>query len=545
MKIFAQPRRRGCSWRLVVTALPVVVLQWSAPSSQGFSVSSPIVSSPGSKTRDEVVESFISAVQSSLPLHQENVAAATLVSLTLRGPSKKKLLQQNNEEQTRGCLRMATGRLVETKNQGVVLHVTLKYHLATDICKNWSLDQVGTGLRTLLLGNDNNETAAGLVPTSEWGGATTFGSIIIHTATLETTSTVYELQLRAKRFRLISRKNKPMANTSARPTTTTHDRTKQVPLVPTADFLQALGVTNSQGQPRPGMKSKLRQCQKFVEICSHLLMADDDTNNKDISVVDMGCGRGYLTFSLHSFLTAKGCNVESRGIDIRPKLVDEINGIARSLGNDFRLLRFEQGTIENFWNASSYKPTTSSKGLSVLIALHACDTATDDALWSAISNKQDVIVVAPCCHKQLRPQLNQHYTACSNDPTQLHPLADVLRHNIYRERLAETVTDSMRALLLEIAGYNVKVFEFIGGEHTSKNVMITAVKKPNPPKDKSALCDRLRSLAAFHGIREHQVRSLFSCDASVADVLYESFNRLPLTLSFLHSSLQPWDRDSA
>jgi hypothetical protein len=143
--------------------------------------------------------------------------------------------------------------------------------------------------------------------------------------------------------------------------------------------------------------------------------------------------------------------------------------------------------------------------LDVLIALHACDTATDDALWSGIARQANVIVVAPCCHKQVRSQLDVH---ASKNPQ--HPLADVLRHNIYRERLAETATDSIRALLLEIAGYNVQVFEFIGGEHTSKNVMITAVKQnedriQRSEKELLALRKRLQDLASLHGVREQKL----------------------------------------
>lgn len=191
---------------------------------------------------------------------------------------------------------------------------------------------------------------------------------------------------------------------------------------------------------------------------------------------------------------------------MRPKQVQEISEIARSLGTPFDALTFEEGTIADFLSAGSDEEgPISSSSLDVLIALHACDTATDDALWSGIARQANVIVVAPCCHKQVRPQLDAH---ASKNPQ--HPLADVLRHNIYRERLAETATDSIRALLLEIAGYNVQVFEFIGGEHTSKNVMITAVKQSDDriqrsEKDLLALRKRVQDLASLHGIREQRL----------------------------------------
>jgi Methyltransferase domain len=156
-----------------------------------------------------------------------------------------------------------------------------------------------------------------------------------------------------------------------------------------------------------------------------------------------------------------------------------------------------------------------TESLHVLIALHACDTATDDAIWSGIARNAHVIVVAPCCHQECRPQLNVHASKNSD-----HPLYDVLRHNIYRERLTETATDSMRALLLEIAGYQVQVFEFVGGEHTSKNVMITAVrsyqnadssgKHVSRNINTDTLRKRLISLATLHGIREQKLATWMS-----------------------------------
>jgi hypothetical protein len=275
------------------------------------------------------------------------------------------------------------------------------------------------------------------------------------------------------------------------------------------------------------MSSKLRQCQKFVETVRALVESSTSSNNlpTKIEVTDMGCGRGYLTFSLHHYfateLLAKGDvdthligNVRTIGIDVRPKLIAEMNQIANSLGYENSLV-FEEGTIEgraiiNGEVSESLKLSddeimtcADSSTLKILIALHACDTATDDALWSGISTGTDILVVAPCCHKEVRKQLDTHV----RQTKQTHFLKDILRHGIYRERVAETVTDSMRALLLEIANYQVQVFEFIGGEHTSKNVMITAVKKKRSrsAKERSELKGRLRSLAALHGVRQQRL----------------------------------------
>jgi len=353
---------------------------------------------------------------------------------------------------------------------------------------------------------------------SEWGAnihpvASRLG---IQRASFETSNALWELDVAHKTKRPKLKKQTRMeSNDSLGTADLSHDRVKVVPVATTANFLQALGVTNSDGKPRPGKASKLRQIQKFVEIVSGLV--DKATSGKQspshVSVVDMGCGRGYLTFALHDFLCQQyPAKVSCKGIDVRPKLVVEINDIARSLGETFDGLSFETGTIESFLLQSSFQPPfaqvdSQSTGdtCEVLIALHACDTATDDALWAGISRKAAVICVAPCCQKEVRRQIDAHFHKKMD-----HPMADVLRYGIYRERMTETVTDSMRALLLEIMGYDVNVFEFIGGEHTSKNVMITAVRKPLNLDNKNgtdALRSKLQSLANFYGVSQQKLAS--------------------------------------
>jgi len=209
------------------------------------------------------------------------------------------------------------------------------------------------------------------------------------------------------------------------------------------------------------------------------------------------------------------CSVETQGIDRRPKLIEEINGIARDLGGEFTTLNFIEGTIGETHNSlfgtnelhqNAEKNTNS---LDILIALHACDCATDDAIWFAIGRDADIIVTAPCCQHELRPQIDGH---ASNHPD--HPLSDILRHAIYRERATETVTDAMRAILLEIAGYNTQVFEFIGGEHTAKNVMITATKRKErrgKEEEEAWLQERRRrlvELAQLYGIKRQRLAML-------------------------------------
>jgi hypothetical protein len=196
----------------------------------------------------------------------------------------------------------------------------------------------------------------------------------------------------------------------------------------------------------------------------------------------MGCGKGYLTFAAYDWLRRGGSGEATvRGFEARPELVELGNRVARE--NNFAGLSFAAGSIA----------TAKLEGVDTLVALHACDTATDDAIAQGIGAGASLIIVSPCCHKELRPQL-----------TPPPVLAGALRHGILRERHAEFVTDSLRAALLEWAGYETKVFEFISTEHTAKNLMIAATKRPsNLDRDEAAA--RVRELAAFYGIHAQQL----------------------------------------
>jgi len=257
---------------------------------------------------------------------------------------------------------------------------------------------------------------------------------------------------------------------------TAHDRAKSHLIPATAPWLRGLGVTNDRGQPREGMADKFRQIQKFAELLTHLLAESALPADRPLNVVDMGSGKGYLTFAVASLL---GARASVRGIEVRDELVALCNRVAGE--NDFAgRLRFLTGTIAD----------TPLDGCDVLIALHACDTATDDALARGIAAGAQLLVVAPCCQKELRPQL-----------TAPPVLAGPLRHGIFQERHAEFATDALRAELLEWAGYRTKVFEFVSTEHTAKNLMIAAIKARarGTPDDEAAR--RVRDVAQFYGIR--------------------------------------------
>jgi hypothetical protein len=267
---------------------------------------------------------------------------------------------------------------------------------------------------------------------------------------------------------------------------TAHDRAK-LRLLPAGaqDWMQALGVTNSAGVVREGMADKHRQIHKFTEILSHLVeespLALSTSNglagDRPVEITDMGCGKGYLTFATHDYFDrVLQRSIRVSGVEARPELVTLCNKIAHDTGRP--KLSFIDGTIQN---AELPAPD-------VLIALHACDTATDDAIARGVKSGATLIVVSPCCQKELRPQLRAAPV-----------LAPALRHGIWQERHAEFVTDALRALLLEWAGYETKVFEFISTEHTARNLMIAATKHPGLARD-DASAAKIRGLAAFYGI---------------------------------------------
>ena len=264
-----------------------------------------------------------------------------------------------------------------------------------------------------------------------------------------------------------------------------HDRTKDHLVPADAPWLRALGVTNDRGQPREGMAGKFRQIQKFTELLAHLLAeaglldAESISPSSTLKIADMGCGKGYLTFALAAHL---GSRADVTGIETRPALVDLCNRLAQE--SQLANLRFIAGDIASIALAD----------VDVLVALHACDTATDDALAKGLTAGARLLVVSPCCQKERRPQL-----------TAPAVLTDALSHGIFQERQAEFVTDALRAMLLEWAGYRTKVFEFISTEHTAKNLMLAAIKMRPRGSPDDALAGRIRAFAAFYGIRRQRL----------------------------------------
>jgi SAM-dependent methyltransferase len=222
-------------------------------------------------------------------------------------------------------------------------------------------------------------------------------------------------------------------------------------------------------------------------------LIDELVTDEILKVVDMGAGKGYLTFALYDYLV----NVAKRkaqvtGIEFRPDMVKLGNQIASDSG--FEDLKFDEGTIQTY----------ECNNINVLIALHACDTATDEAIFKGITKSADLIVVAPCCHKQIRREMEK------SKPN--NELDFLLKHGIFLERQAEMVTDGIRSLILEYFGYKTKIFEFISDVHTPKNIMITAQKLTKNKVDKVAILEKIKTTKSYFGIQSHYLETLIELE---------------------------------
>ena len=267
----------------------------------------------------------------------------------------------------------------------------------------------------------------------------------------------------------------------------THDREKERFLDPSQPFLAALGITDEKHDVRPSMYRKWKQINQFLEIFQQAFTSSRLADAKTVRVVDFGAGKGYLTFALHDLLrNSLGVEAQVTGIELREDLVQFCNGVAETLALEG--LRFRQGDLDSY----------ASDSLQVMMALHACDTATDQALCMGIRAEAEIILCAPCCHKQIRPQIRP--------PEILEPL---LKFGVHLGQEAEMVTDGLRALLLEANGYHTKILEFVSLEHTSKNKMLLAVKHTNPV-DREGLQAQIVKIKDFYGIHNHCLETLLS-----------------------------------
>ena len=241
-----------------------------------------------------------------------------------------------------------------------------------------------------------------------------------------------------------------------------HDRSKKRLLDPADPFLREVGIADAQGSIKPSKMDKYKQVEEFLRLLIPTLNdaisaghINKPSASKPLRVVDLGCGHAYLTFAAHQYLKSEGIPVEVIGIDVRTASRDRNNAIAQSLGIESSI-SFHAEEIAD----------TSVNQADVAIALHACDTATDDAIAWAVNRHVPLTLFAPCCHHDIQAQMK-----VSPEPWSL-----VTRHGIMRERLGDLITDSLRIQLMKLHGYRVEAIEFIGGEHTPRNLMIRAVK---------------------------------------------------------------------
>lgn len=250
-------------------------------------------------------------------------------------------------------------------------------------------------------------------------------------------------------------------------------------------YLKKLGIVSSNNEVYKNKQDKFKQLNKYIEIIDNLIK--DVFFDDEIHIVDMGSGKGYLTFALYDYLKNElNLNVFVTGIELRPELVDLCNEIAKEA--KFENLTFKAQLIQEYF----------APKIDILIALHACDTATDDAIFKGLSAKSSLIICAPCCHKQIRKEMN-----CKT------ALQSILKHNIFEERQAEMITDGIRGLVLEGFGYQTQTFEFISSEHTGKNVMIIGKKKQEEEQNKEAFSKIIEIKKEF-GIDSHYLETLIS-----------------------------------
>ena len=399
-----------------------------------------IISSIFTSEKNKIV---INTIEQFIVHLNESLANKSFVKLTLMNKRVK-----TNE------LNTVSVKLIHIKD-GLKLSFLYRYP-TKDITKNYSFDEAITIITQLLMSD-------------------------FMQAELLTLQGDWHLTITKKNTATIRKKE---ASTKEQPQLA-HDKNKERK-ISAADkiYLRELGITTADFQVKTSMQDKYRQINKYIEIIDGIVKnADLETS---FNVVDMGAGKGYLTFALYDYLY----NVLKKtptvvGVELRKELADECNRIA--LLSSYSNLKFVEGTIKD-----AELPATD-----MLIALHACDTATDDAIFRGITSNAKIIICAPCCHKQVRKQMNP-----SDD------LRLIAQYGLLKERQAEIITDAIRALILEAYGYKTKVFEFIATEHTPKNVLIVGVKQKNATVPNVKIIEQIENIKKIHGIEFHYLEKL-------------------------------------
>jgi SAM-dependent methyltransferase len=247
-----------------------------------------------------------------------------------------------------------------------------------------------------------------------------------------------------------------------------HDRDKERLLPADDPLFRALGLADGEGRIKPSRQAKVRQVEEFLRLLDAAIGAAVEkghlrrpTPEDPLRVVDLGCGNAYLTFAAHRFLSdVRGLPVRLTGVDVKEQSREHNTAVAAELGID---ASFVVGSISD---------AVLDPAPEVVLALHACDTATDEALARAVEWGAPLVLAAPCCHHDVAAQLRKAPTPA--------PYAMLTRHGILRERLADTLTDALRASLLRQQGYKVDVVQFVESRHTPRNTMLRATRTGGP-----------------------------------------------------------------
>ncbi len=288
--------------------------------------------------------------------------------------------------------------------------------------------------------------------------ASGFSNILV-----EETSGSYSLQITKKDRPLIHR------HIGKKEQVLEHDRAKNRLLDPRDPFLKEVGISDKDGVVKPTRQDKYRQVEEFLRLLAPTLKSaieaghvQNPSKDSPLVIVDLGCGNAYLTFAVHQYLRSIGMEVDVVGIDIRPESRRRNEEVSSKLGISSSI-HFRAEEISN----------ASVDRVDVVMGLHACDTATDDAIAWAVEHDAKLLFIAPCCHHDLQTQLVD-----TPEPWQI-----ISKHGLLKERFADLLTDALRAHILKLVGYRTEVIEFVGGEHTPRNLLIRAVKTGAAPDE--------------------------------------------------------------
>ena len=291
-----------------------------------------------------------------------------------------------------------------------------------------------------------NQTAQELVQALPEMALQSFKQVEIHTKSWQATVLIGKKGNVTVRKKLVSSTKEPELS---------HNRKKKYLLNPERRpaFLQDLGVQTADGRIVNSRYDKFRQINRFLEFIEDILPALP--TNRRVRIIDFGCGKSYLTFAMYDYLTAvKKLEVDIIGLDLKKDVIRTCNRLAEKYG--YKDLHFYEGNIQNFTGADS---------VDMVVTLHACDTATDYALERAVKWGAEVILSVPCCHHEMNRQIK------------CEPLSPLFSYGLIQERSAALFTDALRARILETAGYDTQLLEFIDMEHTPKNILLRCTKR--------------------------------------------------------------------